>query len=157
MFKGIWIFFLRFIHASKVTHNLHLGQREKKDDFKGVRAIIEKGGFMKFAVLFLSLFCASQLWARTLRCDIRINNESVWSDTVKTLLGEKAKMTTVSGVTSYITEKPDDQFIVEAFVSQYEIRIYGQGPLKSASDQVGASLWGRDMMLDILCVPLSQN
>lgn len=98
-------------------------------------------------VTSLSLVAA----ARSVHCEVQKNSQMIGEKDVQTTLQEKQLIFKDDLITAYLSEKSNERFLVEAFVPDYEIRFYGEGVLKSKDDQVIASLWGRDYLIEISC------
>ncbi len=99
--------------------------------------------FISFAVNFAG--------AKDLRCQILENNEVTFTNKVYPVLNQKVPIGRTAQTTAYVTEKENQTYIVEAFLTDYDARIYGQGVLNNATDELTASLWGRDSMVDVTC------
>ncbi len=101
--------------------------------------------------LFFSLLVSVSSFASPVQCEIKSNLTLVMKVEVQTLNLEKVLIGEYNAVRAYITEKSDDLFTVEAFLPDFEMRIYAEGDLKSGSHTLTASYWGRDSMLDVSC------
>lgn len=106
---------------------------------------------MKKIIITLAFVLSANLMAADLVCDISVNQNIVSETIVTTNLNEKVNIDSVEGVYAYITEKEKNRYIVEAYLAQYDLRIYGEGSIKDNDDRLIASLWGRDSMIDIEC------
>ena len=108
-----------------------------------------------FSILPILLF-TSPSFATDLMCDVKINMELVLSQKVKPReLNEKNLIGKNESITAYITEKSTNVFVIEAFLGEYEARIYSETSLKIPGEKLTASLWGRDIILDIECTRLN--
>lgn len=105
---------------------------------------------MKFLALFALVFSTNCL-AAELNCSISENGTQIEKVQVTSTVGEKTKVTAVADATVYVTERKDQLYTIEAFLPSYEMRIYGEGNLRSKADRVTASLWNRDVILDFSC------
>ncbi len=105
------------------------------------------------SLLTLALFPSSAL-AKSLSCEIRINQKSVLNKKIETQKNQKTLIGQAEGITTYITEKDHDFFSNEGFVPQYELRFYGEGFLRTPKDQIISSIWGRDILIESICTPL---
>jgi hypothetical protein len=99
----------------------------------------------------LTFFITSAAWSQDLVCQISSNMEVVVNSTVHSVLNEKTSIGKTTGIVAYIIEKENHLFSVEAFLPDYEARIYGQGVIAQDSDVLTASFWGRDSLFDISC------
>jgi len=84
-------------------------------------------------------------------CDISVNLDILSESTVATKLNEKTPIDSVGNVIAYVTEKEKSHYIVEAFLADHEMRIYGEGTLRESTDKVVASAWSRESIIDIEC------
>jgi hypothetical protein len=100
------------------------------------------------AVLFL---IQAQASAKTLYCSIKENDAVVSSERIESDLGRKVALGPTRMTRAYVTEQKNASFTVEAFLPDYEIRIYGQGAMRAPTDQVSASFWSRDALIEIIC------
>lgn len=94
---------------------------------------------------------SSSLNAAILNCEIAYNLEPVYQTEVVTETLSKTLIGEAEGITAYITEKANNQFILEAFLADYDIRGYSEGKLVVAGDKMSFSLWGRTSMADVSC------
>ncbi len=101
--------------------------------------------------LIFSLFSFSA-WSQDLQCEISYNNQVILKNKVyvtdknqKLIIGKSAI------ATAYLTVSEKNLYTIEAFLPEYEVRIYGQGGLNDESETVTASLWGRESMVDVTC------
>lgn len=106
---------------------------------------------MKKLLAILSLSVSFNLMAADLLCDISVNQDILSESTVTTVLNQKTSIDSVDGVVAYVTEKEKNHYVVEAYLAQYDLRIYGEGTIKDNDDRLVASVWGRDSMIDIEC------
>lgn len=101
--------------------------------------------------LIVATFTASTSFAKILICSLKLNNNLVVQNDIHTLLKEKVAFAKTDSIRAYVTENDNDLFSVEAFVGDYEIRIYADGVLKTSTDRLNLTLWGRDSMIDAEC------
>ena len=99
--------------------------------------------FFSFVVSFAN--------AMDLNCKILENTDVTLKNKLTSILNQKILIGRTDQVTAYVTEKANQLFIVEAFLTSYDARIYGQGVITQPSDELTASLWGRDSMVDVTC------
>jgi hypothetical protein len=100
------------------------------------------------SVIAIALNCQTAL-GKSVSCQIKLNDSIVSRLTVKSNPRQKVSIGNVEGVSAYLTERGSQNFEIEAFIARYDLRIYAQGSLKTATDHVIASLWGRDSLVDI--------
>ncbi len=105
------------------------------------------------APLFLTLlptFC----FAKTLRCEIKEDSAPVSSTQIETSRNNKIQFGQTPNVIAYVTEYDNSNFTIEGFLVNYEARFYGAGVLKSQNDSVIASIWMRQVLIDLECTLL---
>lgn len=107
---------------------------------------------MKIYLSLLALALSFNVYSAELLCDISVNFDILSETTVSTKLNEKMPIDSVGSVSAYVTEKENNHFVIEAFLADHEIRIYGEGALREKSDKVVASSWSRDSIIDIQCI-----
>jgi len=103
--------------------------------------------FTSFVFLF-----ASKVWSQDLFCEITYNDQVILKN--KVTVSEKNQKISIGKsaiATAYITLSEKNLYTVEAFLPEYEVRIYGQGALTDQSEVVTASLWGRESIIDVSC------
>lgn len=93
--------------------------------------------------------------AKNLACEIRLNDSVLTASTVQTIQGEKVSIGKLPGISAYIQEQADDVYRIEAFLPDYEARIYSQGKINASGDQLIASLWGREVLVEVQCAQMS--
>jgi hypothetical protein len=106
---------------------------------------------MKKLALLSLMVLSTRLYSAELNCNIQINQDIMSEVQVTTTLDQKAGIDSVNGVVAYVTEKANNHYIVEAYLADYDLRVYGEGSIKDQNDRVVASVWGRDSMVDIEC------
>ncbi len=102
-------------------------------------------------IMVLGLFTSSIGLAKTLNCQIKINDDVLTESQVETKTKEKVFISQADSIRAYVTEKVDDIYTLEAFVGNEELRIYSEGVLPTSADRLVASLWSRNTMADIEC------
>ena len=102
-------------------------------------------------LLFLLPFVMiSVAQAATLNCFLNKNLDHESDVRVVTeALGKKVFLFETDSVRSYITEKENNVFEIEAFLKSQEMRIYSSGQI--TDKPLNLSTWSRDEMLDIYC------
>lgn len=105
----------------------------------------------KFCVVFLIYILTFACFAQDLDCQIRLNNDVVLKNKVSTVLSQKVLIGKSNSITAYVTEKQNQRFNIEAFLADYEVRLYAEGLLSKSNDAITASLWGRESIVDVSC------
>lgn len=111
--------------------------------------------FNYFSIAFLLAFSASAS-GTSLFCEISKNTQKIIGSSVQSSIAEKRKIARTQGVTAYVLEKNDSQFVVEVFLENEEARFYAEGPLKTERESVIASFWNRDHIVEVSCKKLDQ-
>jgi hypothetical protein len=106
---------------------------------------------MKKILSLCLIVISSNLYSAELVCSIRQNLDPISETQVSTSVDQKISIDSVEGVYAYVTEKAEGHFILEAYLVDYDLRIYGEGSLRETKDKVIASAWGRSSMVDIEC------
>jgi hypothetical protein len=105
---------------------------------------------MKSLILFI--LCLSPIaHAVSLSCQISLNMQVIHQVEIQSLLNEKVAIGRKDGISAYVTEKQDHSFLIEAFLADEEARIYAQGSLNTANENLLATFWNRDHMIDVGC------
>lgn len=102
-------------------------------------------------IVFWGFLLSSPTFAAVLTCEVKESDSVVVSAQVNTELGSKVKIGETASIVAFVSEKPNSTFVVEAYLRNYDARIYGQGILRNSADQVLARLWGRYALIDIQC------
>lgn len=111
---------------------------------------------MKSAIivsLALTLLPTSS-FAKSLRCEIKEDSAPVSSTQIETIRNHKIQFGQTPNVIAYVTEYDNGNFTLEGFLVNYEARFYGAGVLKSPTDSLIASIWTRQVLIDIQCKAL---
>lgn len=115
------------------------------------------------SILFICFLTINQkAQAKQFTCTIKQNNEVLFEKTIESSLNNKVLIAKLETITTYITEKNNNNFELESFIPNYEIRLYSEAHLSETSDKLiqpktkqntlSSSLWGRDIMLDVNCL-----
>lgn len=94
-------------------------------------------------------------FAKSLRCDIKENESIVSSKQIETMRNKKIEFGQSPNVIAYVTEYDNGNFTLEGFLVNYDARFYGAGVLKTPTDSLIASIWTRQVLIDIQCKPLN--
>ncbi len=89
-------------------------------------------------------------FAQPILCELKINSATQNTLAIESILDQKVLITKSAEVVAYLTQK-QKTFVIEAFLTQYDARIYAEGKITNLEDQLTASLWGRDILIDISC------
>ena len=110
---------------------------------------------MKNKSLFFSSLLLATLstpaYSKLVNCEIKFNLDTVSTTTVTTVPNQKIVIDDIDQAAAYITEETNGQFTLEAYLPDFDARIYGQGNLVNAGDKISASIWGRAAIVDITC------
>src|SRR4051812_5479747 len=104
---------------------------------------------MKKIIALFAFALSFNLLAADLVCDISVNLDILSETNVSTTLNTKTRIDALEGITAYVTEKEKSHFIVEAYLADYDMRIFGEGTIKDKEDRLIATAWGRDSIVDI--------
>lgn len=100
----------------------------------------------------LILLFTFSAWSQDLQCEISYNNQVILKNKVNvTEKNQKLIIGKSAIATAYVTVSDKNIYTIEAFLPEYEVRIYGQGGLNDGSESVTASLWGRESIVDVTC------
>ncbi len=99
------------------------------------------------AVTFFAFFSFSA----NLDCDMSVNNEIIQKMKTQSRINEKILIGSTELVKAYVTEKQNHRYLIEAFLADFEARLYAEGVLSQNSDLISASLWGRQNRHDVTC------
>ena len=106
----------------------------------------------KVLISSLVFLFAVSAWSQDLQCEISYNNQVILKNKVYvTEKNQKLSIGKSAIATAYVTVSDKNLYTVEAFLPEYEVRIYGQGGLNDDSESVTASLWGRESIVDVTC------
>ena len=109
-----------------------------------------------FIVIALLALISPTAFSKEIKCEFKLNLDTVYSKTVSTSLNQKNLIGEIDEVTAFITEAPNGQLTIEAYLPDFDARIYGQGSITNASDKVAVSIWGRPAMIDVICALASK-
>lgn len=100
----------------------------------------------------ITTFMTLSAWSQDLFCEISYNNQVILKN--KIYVNEKNQKISIgksSVATAYISLSEKNVYTIEAFLPEYEVRIYGQGGLSNENEVINASLWGRESIVDVTC------
>lgn len=104
------------------------------------------------ALLALSLTAlSSAALAKPLHCEIKENGSLVYAGQVNTARHKKIAIGQTPELYAYVTESENASFTLEGFLVNYDARVYAEGVLKNRNDHLTASLWTRQLLIDIQC------
>lgn len=107
---------------------------------------------IKTAILSFIVFAISSLArAEDFYCDMVYNAKTILNTKVKAVSHEKVIIGKSSVISAYITAEDNTLYTIEAFIPEYEVRVYGKGSAQKEGDVVSASVWGRDSIVDVNC------
>ncbi|MFL5813150.1 MAG: hypothetical protein ACJ763_06195 [Bdellovibrionia bacterium] len=93
-------------------------------------------------------------FAKSLRCEIKESSTPMSSAQIETVPHRKLGFGQTPNVIAYVTEYDNGNFTLEGFLVNYEARFYSAGVLKSQNDRLIASLWSRQVLIDLQCTLL---
>lgn len=99
-----------------------------------------------FSLILLVTGAAS---AAELNCQTLINLQPVAETKVATKGAELVVVDDGAEAKSYISEKTPGFFTLEAYLYNYDMRIYSEGRLDG--DRLSLSTWTRDMIFEVVC------
>jgi hypothetical protein len=105
---------------------------------------------MTIAILFLALLPTFSL-AKSLRCEIKEGSAPVSSTQIESIPHHKMGFGQTPNVVAYVTEYDNGNFTLEGFLVNYQARFYSAGVLRSQGDLLMASLWTRQVLVDVQC------
>ena len=106
----------------------------------------------KVLISSLVFLFAVSVWSQDLQCEISYNNQVILKNKVYvTEKNQKLSIGKSAIATAYVTVSDKNLYTIEAFLPEYEVRIYSQGGLNDDSETVNASLWGRESIVDVTC------
>lgn len=109
---------------------------------------------MKSFLMIILMAMGTNVLAQDLVCSAYVNSELVFMNQVTPANNEKVLIGREPNFTAYITQKDNNIYILEAFIVNQETRIYSEGSLIQPESHIKLSLWSRDEIIDIDCVPV---
>lgn len=104
---------------------------------------------MKTLVGIFIFLDAFHLKAETVSCFYKKNLDSDGDVRVETVLNKKILLFDTGSLRAFITEKENSQFEIEAFLKDFEMRVYSMGSLDSKP--LNLSLWSREEIAEVSC------
>lgn len=104
-------------------------------------------------ILALGLSTATS-FARPLHCEIKENGATVYTNQINSERHKRIEFGQTPSLSGYITEGDNGSFTIEAFIPNYDARVYAEGVLRVKTDKLTASLWTRQVLVDVQCLPL---
>lgn len=91
-------------------------------------------------------------WSQDLHCEIIYNSQVILKNKITVSeKNEKVNIGKSAIATAYVSVSDKNLYTIEAFLPEYEVRIYGQGGLNEQTETITASLWGRESIIDVTC------
>ncbi|MDO9183613.1 MAG: hypothetical protein Q7U04_14460 [Bacteriovorax sp.] len=106
---------------------------------------------MKKMFTLLTLIFSTNLYCAQINCNILLNQDSISQVKVSTIINQKISISSAEGVFAFVTETEKDHYLIEAYLSDYDLRLYVEGTLRDNNDKLSASAWGRESMVEIAC------
>ena len=104
-----------------------------------------------FVISVLFLFTSLKSYAAQLGCKIEVNESKVLEQNISTLVNEKQLIGETSSIRAFITEKDSNFFSLEAFLGEYETRVYSEAYLRGPSDSLKLIFWNRNILIGVSC------
>lgn len=104
---------------------------------------------MKTWIAMIFLF-ASVAGATTLNCETSLNLAKVAETAVETKGAQLVMIDDGAEAKSYISEKTPGFYTLEAYLYNYDMRIYSEGPIADG-DRLSLSAWTRDVIYEVNC------
>ena len=106
---------------------------------------------MKKIVLFVALIVNYSTFASKFNCNVEINSDIVFSDTVKVHEGEKTEFFSEGQYKLYINQRGTSEFELEVLDLSVPSRSYAKSNLNNSQDIIEYSLWSRDILFELKC------
>ena len=106
---------------------------------------------MKYtAFLVLILFCSFS-FADRFECGLFYNLDRISDNVVETKLANKVLITKTDEATAYLNQKKENEFEIEVYLPEHQMRIYSQAELSLGKAQISISNWSRESLIDVVC------
>lgn len=102
-------------------------------------------------IIFLLLVSCSNVYARSFTCEIQENTVTVFKTEIESRAGQKVNVGEASGVRTFLTEKSNHYFEIEAFIPDVPARSYAESQLSLPGDALTLTFWGREQLMALKC------
>lgn len=107
---------------------------------------------MKYRIVLVSLvLLASVAKADKFECGLFYNLDRISDSLVESKLSEKVLITKNYEATAYLNQKKANDFELEVYLPEHEMRVYSQADLSSGKAQISLSTWSRQSLIDVVC------
>ena len=101
-----------------------------------------------FAIAFINV---QLLKAATFECQTFLNLDVISAQVVKTEVRSKVEVDNTDVARSYLTQKENNVFLLEAYLPQHDMRIYSEAAVIEKNTTITVSVWSHDDMIDVVC------
>jgi hypothetical protein len=106
---------------------------------------------MKYIIVLVSMVLSLGAQAERFDCGLYYNLEQISDNVVQTKLSEKVLITKTDLATAYLNQSKLNEFEIEVYLPEHEMRVYSQADLYSGKAQISISTWSRKSLIDVVC------
>ena len=106
---------------------------------------------MKFILVLASLLLAATAQADRFECGLYYNLDRISDSVVESKLSDKVLIAKTDEATAFLNHKKANDFEIEVYLPEHEMRVYSQADLSSGKAQISLSTWSRQSIIDVVC------
>jgi hypothetical protein len=106
---------------------------------------------MKYIIVLVSIVLVSVAKADRFDCGLYYNLDRISDNVVETKMSEKVLITKTDEATAYLNQKKSNDFEIEVYLPEHQMRVYSQAELSLGKAQISISTWSRESLIDVIC------
>ena len=106
---------------------------------------------MKYTAFLVLILLGSVSLADSFDCGLYYNLDRISDNVVETKIGVKALITKTDEATAYLNQKKENEFEIEVFLPEHQMRVYSQAELSLGKAQISITNWSRESLIDVIC------
>jgi hypothetical protein len=106
---------------------------------------------MKSFLFTIVLVFSFSTFAADFLCSNQINGQEVSQVQMKTKVGSRIEISDESDFISYMSERSPNEFTLEFYSREDEIRVYSEASVINEKDSITAATWSHAKMITVKC------
>jgi hypothetical protein len=108
-------------------------------------------------ILFFALFLtiSQSAFSASFECQTFLNLDVISSQIIQTAQKVKTPVDETDVAVSFLTEKYNDNYLLEVYLPQSDMRIYSEAMVSTGGQTITSSIWTREYMVDVVCRKLN--
>lgn len=106
---------------------------------------------MKYIIVLACLALSVAAKADRFDCGLYYNLDRISDHIIEPKLTEKVLIAKTDEATAFLNQKKLNEFEIEVYLPEHEMRVYSQADLSLAKAQISLSTWSRQSLIDVVC------